>query len=484
MECIKKNYTENSSVYVTTIREFCTETSLYSTNEYRQREYHFDDVPGGSGDQWQRDLFATLITGGVLLPIIIETDDETATWGTIEDGQQRCGTIVAINQSCVRLPSDMEKYGVDYTDVSNRTLKELKTIAPHLHERFYNSHIMMIVCRNTPEPKKSTNFIGWNNGNPLSDQEKRSAQYSHGAHYLHDLVKSLKTSTVISTRKDTRRYAYLASDFPITGKILQQIVAFWYDYHLEGKILPMTQSSLERRYKSFLKEGITAPVSTQTKNRSFEKMVSILDNAIYYHSANKPTNAEFFGKRQLRFFFHVLHALQTNNVKIDVKTLAADYERALVILSTENAMWTHPTKKFRGSNTPKQYFWDDLFNKSADEPVQIGYVVHRIVSTMIELHGDKLVQLDSRREFTTKQKRQKYEEQNGQCYYCNNEIDFSEAIGEHSTPHSKGGKTDLENCIITCAKCNTDKGTLAKNEYEMVLSSRGEQVMEFTEDEE
>lgn len=61
------------------------------------------------------------------------------------------------------------------------------------------------------------------------------------------------------------------------------------------------------------------------------------------------------------------------------------------------------------------------------------------------------------RSFSASIKRQKYEEQKGICPICNEEFDINEMEGDHITPWSLGGKTELDNCQMLCKPCNRKK---------------------------
>jgi 5-methylcytosine-specific restriction endonuclease McrA len=65
----------------------------------------------------------------------------------------------------------------------------------------------------------------------------------------------------------------------------------------------------------------------------------------------------------------------------------------------------------------------------------------------------------------------------GNCTYCGspmmrmqNEL-LSFSI-DHATPRSRGGTNHLENLVGACRRCNGDKGSLTREEYEAVLAVR------------
>jgi 5-methylcytosine-specific restriction endonuclease McrA len=51
------------------------------------------------------------------------------------------------------------------------------------------------------------------------------------------------------------------------------------------------------------------------------------------------------------------------------------------------------------------------------------------------------------------------------CPYCLKQFPLSEATKDHIVPASRGGKTDSKNLVLSCAKCNNEKGALTAEEY-------------------
>jgi len=43
------------------------------------------------------------------------------------------------------------------------------------------------------------------------------------------------------------------------------------------------------------------------------------------------------------------------------------------------------------------------------------------------------------------------------CHYCGRPVEFAEMTADHVVPHSRGGKTVLENLVCCCKPCNSAK---------------------------
>jgi 5-methylcytosine-specific restriction endonuclease McrA len=55
------------------------------------------------------------------------------------------------------------------------------------------------------------------------------------------------------------------------------------------------------------------------------------------------------------------------------------------------------------------------------------------------------------------------------CCYCGS---HDELTLDHVIPRSKGGKSNFENCVASCKKCNTNKGNRTPGEACMKLLKR------------
>ena len=129
--------------------------------------------------------------------------------------------------------------------------------------------------------------------------------------------------------------------------------------------------------------------------------------------------------------------------------------------------WVHATFPKRRKEM-KGLPWGLLYNDHKDDSLDAKTLEAEIVELMSDdevtkkkgiyeylLTGkEKYLNL---RSFTDTEKRTLYERQKGICPACDNPFEFEEMQGDHITPWSEGGKTQLSNGQMLCKDCNRRK---------------------------
>lgn len=54
---------------------------------------------------------------------------------------------------------------------------------------------------------------------------------------------------------------------------------------------------------------------------------------------------------------------------------------------------------------------------------------------------------------------------NTRCYYCNEKVGINYRTVDHKIPVSRGGETIATNLVMSCERCNSEKGFLTEEEY-------------------
>ena len=63
----------------------------------------------------------------------------------------------------------------------------------------------------------------------------------------------------------------------------------------------------------------------------------------------------------------------------------------------------------------------------------------------------------------------------GKCQYCHKKLNKSRFTIDHVIPRSKGGKTEWENLVVSCARCNTKKGDSLLKDINLKLNKKPSQ---------
>jgi len=440
MQKTNVNIAPNYSLYTTSISELYTNKGIFGINKRRQRKYLFNDITGKKGHPWQRQLFLSLVLGNPLPQF--ELADIGDGKFLIEDGQQRTKTIIAIISDCIKLPKEIENFGDEYDGMTGKSFSELPK---NIREKILKTELLLLVNESSTEEEKHNRFILINNGTPLTSQDKRSAQLSDGAEYLQTIVDgegdndSKYRMFTISTIDEKVMHTYI--DVDPFGRSAEEIVAHWFNTTIYGEIQEYSQAPLNRLYKEFFNPNF----KWQSKKVRFESYLKSLDKAIVKHNNRKNLKGRIF-----TYSFYVLKQLLDNNYKLDYDTFIDTYITAVASLRTENEAFFDVGKDVNS-------FFVDVFRQGSFD-YQIEYVVNEIVERIIK--QTKMIIVDSKRAFSNDEKRTKYSEQSGECGYCGKAITLEQGVCDHKIPHSHGGKTEIDNLVVSCKRCNSLKTNL------------------------
>jgi hypothetical protein len=467
--------------FTVTLADLIVLDSMYGINPRTQRKYLFKDVVGGNGSKWQRGIFETIILRNPLpqLELSANLNEDDLLKFLIQDGQQRFRTVGAILHDCVRLPKSIEKHGPEYAGMGNKLFSQLST---ELQSKVMGFPFELLVAFGLTSKEEYERFIIINNGTPLSNQDKRSAQVSNGASYIQSIVdgEPIVNYNALSSNFTTTSPKYRIFDITTTatktqhtfidvstnGRSAEEMVAHWFNTVFHNKIQPIEQKSLDALYAKF-EDDMTIP-SQQLKNR-FEKYLKSLNDTVLAFDNRKMMKGRVF-----LFSFYVLRHFMDTKTKFDTKTFIQDYVTAVAKLKNANVAWNpHGPVDDPNVNQKHTRLFTELFRTGSFD-YQIERVVSEIFDTMVlemEKSGRYVVQ-DANRKFSTDDKFIGYNKQDGCCGYCGKSISLEEGVCDHKVPHTDGGLTELDNLVVSCEKCNRLKGSLPYESW-MILVQNG-----------
>lgn len=113
--------------------------------------------------------------------------------------------------------------------------------------------------------------------------------------------------------------------------------------------------------------------------------------------------------------------------------------------------------------------WGELYNEFKDSKLDATQLENRIKILMQDEDVTKksgiysyLLNGEERhlniRAFSPKQKRERYEAQQGICPICTEHFELNKMDADHINPWHDGGKTEINNCQMLCSSCNRSKG--------------------------
>ena len=469
------NLGESHALYKASIGKIRLNFDQIGIQRKRQRKYLFDDIPGGPGHKWQRQLFQSLLVGipiGEFMFTVMEIENkESETSDTVqvflnEDGQQRMYTTMAIVDNKVKLPETIPYQG--YEQYGGRLFSQLPL---NLRETIFNTEWPIKVSFLKDEHSRYDEFVKANDGNPLSAQDLRSGQPTEGASYIQSLVdgdNEIKFGNysgmtypkfeMFQVQVLNGKCSHTYAEIDPSGRSMEEITANWFSWIRYGGLKEMSSARLDQMYSEF-----NTGLNPSPKEKIvFEKLLKRVNSVLIKNKSRKGLT-----KKPLDYLLPVIQMFIDNNVKIDDTTFIKQYLGAISKLKQENKTWV-PKKGKNGKKTVAQkfdYVWRQLTTNEA-----IQYLINQVYKTMIsKMKSDGAFNVvDSNREFNDDQKRYKLMDQDYKCGYCGTDIDLHDSHGDHILPHSKGGKTEIDNLVMSCPKCNMSKKDKTPEEWESV----------------
>ena len=491
----------NSFSRILSIREYNEEFSngIYTAKVEYQRQYCYVDVKGSNGHPWQRELMASLITFQSLDYIWINEvemlfDGQTraaALEKHIIDGGQRSRTIRAWFTNCIRLPK-----GLVYThngqklELGGKNWSDVKSFYPEFSEFWLdNYHLDFKVFNNYTNDQCSVIFNKLNDVNSMSKPEFRNSIWSDMATFVRGLS-DFENKDGISLKMVTGRQIEKVKG---TFRGIRHSIGFkkrGFDDFVT-KISYLTINPLTSTGNKVLEEWYRLERKGKGQFKKFKKKIKEnlkwVNDLVLSEKDDTPRN-QLLGANDLQFLFHIKTYLEksfefkiTNHYELinfwrrTRSILASDgrkkAEHKQFIFKDYNGE-IHPFSVcFKSlssgrdeeieewASTLGDYFEEEYreYQSNPDENLEVGFKL-----------------LDKSRSIKKDVKEQVLVDQEFKCEYydwCGNTVTMS-SPGDHSeTSHTDGGSSsDVDNCDMTCEDCNSEKGTIPKKYYQLIVN--------------
>ena len=401
-----------------------------------QRNFHADKA-------WQQQFLVSFFVDGIVIPeIALRLGDEIPEDydSEVMDGCQRVSTVLTFTRGEVCLPDIPELEELTF-EGSERTEdlrgKFYKELSPFARNHFNNQQIGAMLYYDI-----DSIFAGFlftdvlNNTNTLNPQEKRQAISSAMSRQIQNWCRFDSVLPIFETKKNgDLKYIKGADHSRLdVDKTLAELVYMlnttdWKKTGTTGKVITDFYKNQAKNYQDkFGNAGFVAKVLNQV-NQAFRG----------YKTANT------LGLKAWRNFAYLLGEIIGNGSKIDPIEFIKVYMKAVA-----NLKKVPPMEGLTGS----PYELRMRGNGGEDTKVALQLIRDEMNSL-----GFYSVLLDKQRTFTRDQVAQAYNEQEGKCAICGEEMpEFNEDVhGDHILLYKDGNPTTQDNCAAVHSTCNWRK---------------------------
>lgn len=368
-----------------------------------------------------------------------ENDDPNPYVFEAVDGQQRIRTILEFmgvkppNEHCYRGVWHEPYTSLDETPMARGKRYDQLNAEQRIH--FGQCRLTIMILERATIDEVRDMFLRLQNGTPLNAQQKRDATGSQVTLHARELA-SLPFFTNAVNFDNT------AGDH---HRIISQML------HLESrdKIVTCTSRQLDKFYAKHKTTDLDSSIVSWTK-----KVVRIL-GAIFLQR-NPALNRSY----ALGLYWTISRVLKIYQVdEFEYPKLLENFEHL------DQRRLEAMSRDYSDENDDTYEELSQSMSRGTDGSERIN-TRYEILTQFIFDGANLKVRpdLDPKRNFTNEEKLILYRRASGRCQLgsggkmCDRALDFDEAVVDHIVPHSKGGRTSLENGRIAYKNCNIARG--------------------------
>ena len=432
-----------------TAQDFQTGRVKFVFNPNIQRMYLFNDIPLGKGDVWQRNLFKSYLLGEPVGTVELWYNPIENVYEVL-DAQQRLRTLKAIFDDCVKTPKNCIIDGIDCSELHYTNLPD------EIRNKFIEYRFLVVASYITLE-QAVNRFIGINNGNPLSAQDKRSPQVSEFANFIRKIAFYPNPQYEFAKFTDVDgKLQFKYFSFPHYGRTMDEMMSYLYLVVYKNSVLTYNQKGLNDLYTNMMDN----PAEFKVKDKKdFEDILSILNRLV----STKSWNAKQTKKKDLLYLMLLINHYRLNGGSITEPDLFVQKFYSSIKKCRNNSKLMF--KDRNGEQSDFATVW-----RLGTDKEYIEFVLDCLLK---EMNNVTIVYKDEKRTFSRSEVERKLYEQDCKCAYCSKELELEDSVGDHMIPHANGGKTIYQNLATSCKKCNALKNALPWDEWVHLVSLKG-----------
>ncbi len=343
------------------------------------------------------------------------------------DGQQRLRAVwgfyndeYVLGEASRNLPMG-DLFGKKYSELSD-----------DIKDKLDEYELSIVIIEDTNDEEIRDLFLRLQEGKTLNPPEKRNAMTGNMRDFIADLSKEHKVFQVTIPKKDDRN---LYADW------LSHVVCL----EIAGGATDMKAQDLKKMYenhKTFDKN------SKHAKN--IKRVLNFISEAFMLKTPELAIKWGF-----VDFYLLISLLMKVYIVKDKEQNFASFY---IAFEGDRRSVEDAAELINAGDSWSKDlYEYIDAFNKSGGLRKNIE-IRNRAYTNKLFKEISSLETQDIQRLFDENQKIVMWRRDNGKCKQCGCSVEFKDMHADHIEPHSKGGKTSIENGQTLCALCNQSKG--------------------------
>jgi len=399
--------------------------------------------------KFKRKLIRDIIRVGFPTNIILrELDDGRL---QVIDGLQRISTIIEYMNNEFKCLESAEIYYGDHNIILPAvTLKEMHTVknGDALFDLFINSSFNVTIFKNITDLQAAEIFRIFNDCTTLNDQEQRNGN-------VHLLAQWVRDHARLENRLPVFKSATFGKGRMKSDDMLARCLQYEYFNQKKEKGIyerAVTRIELDALYENAMYTDNEKNLSSLTREvvRRLKLVNKILEDS----------QAPFISKQSSRVInlYLLIYALEEEfgkGFKMDTKVFSKAYADAFTKLFD---------KKLMGLSHRNQTRFAELMGKYS--PLEVMERTSIMLNYLKDNYSDLgITSTDPTRCFTQEEKYRKWIEQDCKCAVSGADLEFSDAVGGHIIPHSKGGSTTYDNLVILSAEVNTAMSDMTMDEY-------------------